>query len=65
MVLDGKSSQGSMFGPAHFVLYNNDLLDDAICDIASMLIKLLSILSVVTYPICGNNLNLLLNLNLI
>ena len=31
----------------------------------SMLIILLSILSVIAHPICGNNLNWLLNLNLI
>ena len=65
VVLDGKSSQGSIFGPTLFLLYNNDLLDDVICDIASMLITLLFILSVITYPICGNNLNWLLSLNLI
>ena len=65
VVLDGKSSKGSIFGPTLFLLYNNDILDDVICNIASMLITLLSIISVITYPICGNNLNWLLNLNLI
>ena len=48
-----------------FLLYINYLPDDVICDMASMPMILLSLLSVIRLLISGNNLNWLLNLNLI
>ena len=63
--------QGSILGLTPFVLYINDLPDDAICDIAiyadnTTLCSLIILLfSVIRHLSCGNNLNWLLNLNLI
>ena len=51
--------------PTLFLPCINDLPDDVICDIAILLMIVLSILSVIRHLICGNNLNWLLNLNLI
>ena len=56
--------QSSILGPTLFLLYINDLLDVTVI-LLSMLVILLSILSVIRYPICGNNQYCLLNFNLI
>ena len=77
MVLNGKSSQEYPFnagvpprpilGPPHFLIYINDFPDDVIRDIAIYVddTTLLSILSVIMYLICGNNVNWLLGFHLI
>ena len=39
----------------HFLLYINDLPDDVFCNIAILLMILLSTLSAIPHLICGNN----------
>ena len=65
LVQDRKSSQeypvnagvfkGTIFGPTLSLLFINDLYDDVICILLSMLMILLSTLNVIRYLICGNN----------
>ena len=74
VVLDGKSlqeylvnagvPQGSIHSPILFLLCTDDFLMLSVM-LLSMLMILLFIISVIRHLICGNSLNLLLNLNLI